>query len=230
MTDASSAPFDRDKALAELPILRDFIDFINRQVGVYTDSLSGFQGVKIRMERQVARIMRPTRIFRDGEWVMTHSSLEDPSSPDAVHIRIIRADDLIAVNSNQGFNEQQVCWSIIVFLFTYWEETVRSNIARVRGIHHDEVRVNAFGDLRLIRNAIIHHKGVLSKAHHKQLVVVKELFEPEMQVRPTHTEMHKLLIAMKQGIAEILLHYVGHLPGAPDVRDIRGLGIMLGGA
>ena len=31
---------DMDKALAELPILRDFIDFVNRQVGVYSDCLA----------------------------------------------------------------------------------------------------------------------------------------------------------------------------------------------
>lgn len=230
MTSNSGEPFDYDKAVAELPILRDFIDFLNKQVGVYTDSLSGFQGTKIKVERQVARIMRPVRKFKDGEWVMSHTSLEDPSSPDVIHVRIIRADDLIEVNSPQGFNETQICWSIIVFIFTYWEETVRSQIARVRGIHHDKVRVNVFGDLRLIRNAIIHHKGVLSRADFEKLVVMKGLFRPETRIQPSHDEMHKIFTAMKQGIAEIILHYVGHLPGAPkDIGKISGLGIMLGG-
>ena len=44
-----------DKASAELVVLRAFIDFINRQVGVYSDCLSGFQGNRVRVERQVSK-------------------------------------------------------------------------------------------------------------------------------------------------------------------------------
>ncbi len=48
------------KATAELPVLRRFIDFVNKQVGVYSDCLSGFQGNKVRIERQKARVQRPS--------------------------------------------------------------------------------------------------------------------------------------------------------------------------
>jgi len=40
------------KATVQLPTLRRFIDFVNQQVGVYSDCLSGFQGNKVRIERQ----------------------------------------------------------------------------------------------------------------------------------------------------------------------------------
>ena len=43
---------DHGKIKAELDVLREFIDFVNRQVGVYCDCLSGFQGNKVRIERQ----------------------------------------------------------------------------------------------------------------------------------------------------------------------------------
>ena len=45
-----------EKAEAEMPVLRDFIDFVNRQSGVYMDCLAGFEGNTVRTERQVARI------------------------------------------------------------------------------------------------------------------------------------------------------------------------------
>ena len=50
---------DTTRLHAELNLLRDFIDFVNRQVGVYCDCVSGFQGNKVRIERQAARINRP---------------------------------------------------------------------------------------------------------------------------------------------------------------------------
>ena len=55
---SKTVQFDFAKASAELAILRDFVDFVNHQVGVYCDCLAGFQGNKIRIERQVARVVR----------------------------------------------------------------------------------------------------------------------------------------------------------------------------
>ena len=49
----SRRTMDMDKAKAELEVLRAFIDFVNRQVGVYSDCLAGFQGNVVRVERQV---------------------------------------------------------------------------------------------------------------------------------------------------------------------------------
>ncbi len=37
---------DMSKAIDELPILRDFIDFVNRQVGVYCDCLKAWLKMK----------------------------------------------------------------------------------------------------------------------------------------------------------------------------------------
>jgi hypothetical protein len=112
---------DMTKALAELEVLRGFIDFLNRQVGVYCDCLSGFESNRVRIERQVARVTRPSsQRIENGQPVIVWASVEDPTHPDVIHQRIIRADEFIRVNSEAGFNEQQVCWSIIVFIYTYW--------------------------------------------------------------------------------------------------------------
>jgi hypothetical protein len=161
---------DMDKARAELPILRDFIDFVNNQVGVYMDCLAGFEGNTVRMHRQVARVQRAVgKRIESGKPIVVSASIEDPTSPDVIHHRIIRADDFLAANAEVGLNEQQVCWSIIVFLFAYWDEEVRPKIADIRGVNTDDVKVDALGDLRLIRNATIHNKGVLPAGDHARL-------------------------------------------------------------
>jgi len=94
-----------EKARAEFPILRRFIDFVNQQVGVYSDCLSGFQGKKVHIERQKARVQRPTgQRLKNGPPVIVYTSVEDPASPDVIHHRIIKADDFIAANAEAGFN------------------------------------------------------------------------------------------------------------------------------
>jgi hypothetical protein len=73
---------DHQKINAELDVLREFIDFVNRQVGVYCDCLSGFQGNKVRVERQMPRLQRPTsRRIVDGQPVITYVSVEDSARP-----------------------------------------------------------------------------------------------------------------------------------------------------
>lgn len=218
---------DYDKAVAELPILRRFIDFINMQVGVYMDCLSGFTGNIVRTERQVHRMQVPiARKIENGQEVIVWNSLEDPSKPDIIHNRIIRANEFIAVNSEGAFNEQQVCWAIIVFIYTFWDDEIRPQIAKIRGVEKDDVKLDVFGDLRLVRRAIIHDKGALSENDHKKLKKMAALFEPGEKVSLSHDQMHKLFIHLKQGIAELILKYTGHLPGAPRAEDLTNIAIQ----
>ena len=53
---------DLDKARAELPILRDFIDFVNNQVGVYMDCLAGFQGNAVKFTARLPECSDPLAV------------------------------------------------------------------------------------------------------------------------------------------------------------------------
>jgi hypothetical protein len=221
---------DFQKATAELDVLRGFIDFVNNQVGVYMDCLSGFEGNQVRIHRQVARVQRRTgQRIENGQPVMMYASIEDPRLPDVIHHRIIRSDNFISVNAERGFNEQQVCWSIIVFMFAFWDEQVRPQIAQIRGVEPGKVTVDALGDLRLIRNSIIHNKGVISASDRGKLKKMKELVIAEERVSLSHDQMHKLFVLIKQAIGAIILEYTGHLPGAPNPSEIVGVAIQTGG-
>jgi hypothetical protein len=218
---------DMTKALAEVAVLRGFIDFINRQVGVYCDCLSGFDGNKARVERQVARVTRPaSRRIENGQPVIVWASVEDPTRPDVIHHRIIRADEFITANSEAGFNEQQVCWSIIVFLYAYWDEEVRPQIARIRGIQENEVRIDAFGDLRILRQSIVHHGGVLAATEHAKLKVLNGTCKAGAPISPTHDQMHKIFVVVKNAVGALILEYTAHLPGAPKPEEIVDIAVQ----
>ena len=218
---------DYDKAVAELAILRGLIDFVNRQVSIYMDCLSGFEGNVVRVTRQVARVLRPVgRKIEKGQPVIVHASIEESSRPDVIHHRIVRSSEFVADNSEAGFNEQQVCWSIIVFLFAYWDEEIRPQIARVREVRTDDVKIDAFGDLRVLRRSIVHAKGLLSAAEYGKLKRMDKLVRPDAPISLSHDNMHGLFVVVKQGIAEIIMTYAGQLPGAPDVSDLTDIAIQ----
>jgi hypothetical protein len=220
-------PVEFEKATAELPILRGFIDFVNQQVGVYSDCLSGFRGNKVRIERQRARVRRPTgRHIENGLPVIVWTSVEDPDSPDVIHHRIIRADDFIAANAEAGFNEQQTCRAIIVFLFAHWDEEIRPRIADVRGVKSHDVKLDELGDLRILRKNIVHNGGLLPVSEYAKLKVMKDIVKPDAQITFTHHQMHKVFIHVKQAIGTLILRYTGGLPGAPKASELTGIAIQ----
>jgi hypothetical protein len=214
------------KISAELGVLREFMDFVNRQVGVYCDCLAGFQGNKVRVERQMPRLQRPEgRRIVDGQPVMTWASVEDPSRPDVLHHRIIRADEFINVNSEAGFNEQQVCWAIVVFIFSKWDEDVRPRIARIRSIEPNSILLDEMGDLRILRRAIIHNGGHLTTSAYEKLKVMRDMSRPNASLAFSHDQMHSLFVFVKQAIARLILQHTGHLPGAPAAESITSIAI-----
>jgi hypothetical protein len=176
---------DVEKANAEPAILRKFIDFVNRQVGVYCDCLAGFLSNKMHVERQLVRRMYPESTNIDnGAPLMVMTSVEDPNHPMAVHIRIIPASDFIKDNSEAKFNERQICWSIIVFIFAYRDEEIRPSIAIVRSVEPNSIKIDALGDLRLLRKCIVHNGSVLSLAQYERMEVLKDVCQPDSVISP----------------------------------------------
>lgn len=152
-------------------IVREYIDFVNKQVGAYMDALAGFAGHHVRVERQVQRVNRPVRseVDQAGHQVVVWASFEDPTKPDVIHNRIVRAEDYLASNAPNGSNEQQHARAIVVFLFTYWSDEIRPRLAAAKAVPVSEIRGDAMGDLRILRNVTLHARGILRPDKHAEL-------------------------------------------------------------
>lgn len=209
-------------------IVREYIDFVNRQVGVYMDALAGFAGHHTRVERQVHRINRPVKSHIDntGRRVVVWASYEDPSKPDIVHNRIIRASDYIAANSKDGSNAQQHSQAILVFLFTYWEDEIRPRLAASKNVELQEIRSDIMGDLRVLRNVILHAKGIIRSDKHRELKKLSDMFIVDNPIHITYENMHKIFVLIKQDCARMLLEWKGvkNAPIQPD--DIVDIAIQ----
>ena len=205
-------------------MVREFIDFVNQQVGVYMDALAGFEGHHTRVERQVHRVNRPTNVTTNakGERVVVWASYEDPSKPDIIHNRIVRADDYLAANAKGGSNEQQHAKGIVIFLFTYWEDEIRPRLAASREVSIQEIRSDAMGDLRIVRNVILHAKGVMREDKYKDLKVMKDLFAVDQPIQLSYESMHRIFVLIKQDCLRLL----NVPPGGPDPGEIVDLAIQ----
>jgi hypothetical protein len=188
-------------------IIREYIDFVNQQVGVYMDAIAGFAGHHARVERQVSRILRKTK--HSGEQPVVWASYEDPSKPDIIHNRIIRSNEYLASNSVDGSNTQQHSQAILVFLFAYWEYEIRPRLAKSMNIERDDVKSNIMGDLRIIRNVILHSKGIFRHDAHRSLKLLSDMFPVDQPVYISYENIHKIFVLIKQDCARLLLEWLG---------------------
>lgn len=191
--------------------VREFIDFINAQVGAYMDALAGFSGHHTRVERQIHRVNRPERVRQNPDRVSTvvWASYEDPSQPEIIHNRIIRADEYLAANAPGGSNENRHAKAILVFLYTFWELEVRPRLAAAKSAEASDVKADIMGDIRLLRNSILHRKSVLRRDMFEQLTVTKDLFTVDQEIVLSYEVMHRLFVLAKQHCARLLLDHLG---------------------
>lgn len=180
-------------------VIREYIDFVNEQVGTYMDALAGFAGHYTRVQRQVHRVSRPVgKRQENGETIVVYASYEDPSKPDIIHNRIVRADTYIEANSPGGSNEQRHARAIVVFLFTYWEDEIRPRLAAAKDAPVNEIKSDIMGDLRILRHAILHAKSSIRPEEHRRLKVLALCFRRVYQSTfPTMTCIDCLSLSSK---------------------------------
>ena len=198
-------------------IVRELIDFVNLQSGVYMDALAGFSKNRTRVERQVHRITRPTHAQRNdrGERVVVWTSYEDPTKPDVIVNRITPAEEYVHANSPNGDNEQQLARSIVIFIYTFWELEIRPRLAAGSGVAETDIRSDIMGDLRIIRNTILHTKGRIEADRHRSLRILGDMCPPGRDVEIPYEQMHRIFVLIKQECARIIMNWAGANDTAP---------------
>lgn len=171
-------------------VIREYIDFINEQVGTYMDSLAGFAGHCSNVQRQVHRISRPAgKVKENGESVVVCTSYEDPAKPDIILNRIIPSDRYLEANAPGGSNEQNHARAMVVFLFAFWENEIRPRLAEAKGVPVEEIRSDIMGDMRILRHAVLHAKGTVRAEEHRRLKVLSSMFLPETPIHISYEDM-----------------------------------------
>jgi len=91
-------------------------------------------------------------------------SAEDPTKRKATATMTI--GELLNFAAPDGHFTDTLAKSMLVRIFTAWEEYYRPMFAEAIGVDDpDRVKCDLLGDLRLIRNCIVHAKSVITNEH-----------------------------------------------------------------
>lgn len=132
--------------------------------GIYLDSTTGFQNIKEKIEslqRQISRVMDVSIEYLDNLPISYGNG--NPNNPNAVELHRTTQREYKIRNSEGESNYKFIGNMCLISIYQYWEDFYRGNIARLKGIEKNELLCDIMGDLRLLRNSIIHHRGIALK-------------------------------------------------------------------
>jgi hypothetical protein len=87
----------------------------------------------------------------------------DPNTPEARTYASWRLSTALQQVAKDGPVERRLGHQWIVFVYSLWEHEYRPRLAAAHGCSIEGVRHPLLGDLRHLRNDVVHHRGIASK-------------------------------------------------------------------
>lgn len=157
-------------------ILAAYLDIVDSIYGVYLDSCQGFQSaVQVFEASQLETLKRNIELSsqdknKDIRYCITLDDLdsgcviyskgnEDNGAYRRLHYCPTQLEYKQRNNPNGG-NYKFVGNMAIITIFEYWESSCRNELAQLHQVKPKRIRSDIFGDLRHLRNSIIHHRGI----------------------------------------------------------------------
>lgn len=199
--------------------LKKAVDILSTEIeaiyGMYMDSVRGWGLLQDSLSEAVRSSVN------DGaslEVVLKHTMIHGEGRyEDGVALHRSPIGERIAACSRGGFNEATLSRLCLLAIYAHWEDPCRRSIADALGVELEKVMSPLFGDIRIMRNAIVHTGGVMDQRA-KGLGVLK-WFQPDDRIVLTHARFHELIEKIRE--FPVGLHTPTYKP-SPSLEAQRG--------
>lgn len=142
-------------------VLDELISVIDDIYSIYLDSSMGFVQNKRIIEESQKTSMTTLNLSQEhlDNLPMTFGA-GAPGDPNTIVLHQSKQGDFKSRNERGGRNHITLGNLCIVLLYQYWEDYYRGEIANSLSKGKNEVHSDVFGDLRLLRNSILHHRSI----------------------------------------------------------------------
>ena len=131
----------------------------------------------------------------------------DPNSSASIYLHGTTQRELKARNKSGGRNHIVLGQRFIVDTYTYWEDGYRPRIADAAKIEKNKLTADVFGDIRIIRNDIIHHRGIATNRI-KGCKILKWYSEGDL-ISISEDQFETLITEVRAALEQISQQYAG---------------------
>lgn len=186
--------------------INEFENILDNLYGVYLDSITGFKLVKqetINSQNGTIDLFKPTNPslanieyldslpFEYGEGHPEHSSLK---------LHVCTQGERKQRNSESGDNFLFIGNMCLVSIYQYWQDEYRKKIAQKKRVSPEDLSSDIMGDIRWLRNSIIHHRGIAQKPVEKCKIL--KWFKEGDEIFIDYEKMKKLFGEIKLQLNE----------------------------
>lgn len=143
----------------------EFNGVIDHIYGVYLDSSRGFHLIREELIKTQQILSQKTGLsITDLDNRVSYYGVGDPSSSSSYILHESTQGQLKKRNDKDSDNYIIIANLCTVLIYQYWENKYRKQIAKELGLSNtDALKSDIMGDLRLLRNSIIHHNAEAEK-------------------------------------------------------------------
>ncbi|BCG65199.1 MAG: hypothetical protein methR_P3024 [Methyloprofundus sp.] len=158
-------------------IIKEYIETIDSLYGVFFDSCQGFESAKNTFQKSQLETLRRNQELEKNKKpsnpTIYHTTIEALDSACLIYSKGDKSEDNYRRlhycptqdeykkrNSPEGENYRFIGNMTLISIFEYWESSCRNKLASHHNIHRKYIKSHIMGDLRHIRNSIIHHRGI----------------------------------------------------------------------
>jgi hypothetical protein len=143
--------------------VQELVDRIDQIYGLYLDATMGFDSNVKTAELAQAN----TAATDDSSFFMGRGP---PTDPQNVLLHTTTQGEFKKRNRPDGSNYIRLAQVLIIFIYELWETEYRARLAAAAGLADmNDLKIPLFGDLRIIRHAILHQRGTLDEVAARRL-------------------------------------------------------------
>jgi len=181
--------------------VREFVQTVDGLYGYYLDCTLGFSVFAERLSQTIKVA---------GSHVFIGSG--NPNKPTSRVKHQTTIGELLGRNVKGGQNYARAGQLLVVLVFVFWESGFRGRIAGNLGLESEDLIVPAMGDIRLLRNDVIHNRSVIRSRTTKRLEVFRVPgLKAGRDLSLSEADAERLVRAIKAAMDELVVS-----AGEPD--------------
>jgi len=188
--------------------LNEFEAIVDLIYGTYLDSKGGFRllikEITEHQEKQLENLKQTRPHLASMEFLDSTPRLYcegDPNVPGAGVLHQCSLREYKERNSETGTNARFIGNMSIIAIYQYWEDHFREKIADALGRKKNDISSPIMGDLRLLRQSIVHHRGVaLNEIKNCQLL---KWFSKDDQIMIDEDKFKEIVFHIKSYITTV---------------------------
>jgi len=190
----------------------NYVIAVDELYGHYLDTTAGF----IANARQVEEVQKSSRPNlppgTDPDALDMFYGHGDPNDPANRILHRTTQGEYKRRNAKGGHNHLRAAQLLMVLIFEYWESEHRAKIAEAHGFSDpDYLKIPIIGDLRLLRQDILHHRSIIRPETFRKLAVIQGLVA-DTELALNDQDVESLVSKLKGALDDIVIKAGGTDP------------------